>query len=50
MKIRSAIVLGIALLFGTMAYAQDSPKIEVWADYSYIHANPRTTTSSRLSH
>jgi hypothetical protein len=41
MKIRSAIVLGIALLFGTMAYAQDNPKIEVCADYTYVHANPQ---------
>jgi Outer membrane protein beta-barrel domain len=41
MKIRSAIILGIVLLFGAGAYAQDYPKVEVTADYSYIHANPQ---------
>ena len=41
MKIRSAILLGIVLLFGAGAYAQDYPKVEVTADYSYIHANPQ---------
>ena len=41
MKIRSALILGIVLLFGAGAYAQDYPKVEVFADYSYIHANPQ---------
>ncbi|MGB2668048.1 MAG: hypothetical protein WAK48_28905 [Candidatus Acidiferrum sp.] len=42
MKIRNALILGIALLFGTAAFAQDSDhKIEITADYSYIHANPQ---------
>src|SRR5277367_6872851 len=41
MKIRSAIILGIVLLFGAGAYAQDYPKVEVMADYSYVHANPQ---------
>ena len=41
MRVRSAIVLGIVLLFGTRAFAQDYPKIEVSADYSYMHANPQ---------
>src|SRR5271170_485096 len=41
MKIRSAIILGIVLLFGAGAYAQDYPKVEVTADYSYVHANPQ---------
>jgi hypothetical protein len=41
MKIRSAIVLGMVLLWGGAAFAQDSPKVEVSVDYSYIHANPQ---------
>jgi opacity protein-like surface antigen len=41
MRIKSVIVLAIVLLFGTKAFAQDYPKVEVLADYSYIHANPQ---------
>lgn len=41
MKIRNALILGIALLFGTMAFAQDDTKIQLTADYSYVHANPQ---------
>ncbi len=42
MKVRSALILGIALLFGTMAFAQDyDHKIEITGDYSYVHANPQ---------
>src|SRR5271169_3452306 len=42
MKVRTAIVLGVALLFGAVTFAQDSPpKAEVLLDYSYVHANPQ---------
>jgi hypothetical protein len=41
MKIRAAFSLGIMLLMGTVAFAQDDHKIEAWADYSYVHANPQ---------
>ncbi len=45
MKVRNAIVLGLALLFGALAYAQDAPfsppKVELLLDYSYIRANPQ---------
>jgi outer membrane protein OmpA-like peptidoglycan-associated protein len=41
MQIRAAILSGISLLFGTMAVAQDYPKVELTIDYSYIHANPQ---------
>lgn len=41
MKIRSALILGVALLFGTTVPAQDDHKIEVTGNYSYIHANPQ---------
>src|SRR5271169_1444691 len=42
MKGRSAIVLGVVLLFGAMTFAQDSPpKVEISLDYSYVHANPQ---------
>jgi opacity protein-like surface antigen len=40
MKIRSAVVLGLVLLFGTAAFAQDYPKIEIPLDYSYMRFNP----------
>lgn len=41
MKVRLALALGIVLLFGKMASAQDDHKIEITGDYSYIHANPQ---------
>ena len=41
MKFRGAILSGIVLLFGTRAFAQDSPKAEVWLDYSYVRFNPQ---------
>jgi hypothetical protein len=34
MNVRSVIVLGIVLLFGTKAFAQDYPKAEVTVNYS----------------
>src|SRR5580693_5510796 len=40
MKCTSVFVLGIVLLFGMTASAQDH-KIEVTGDYSYVHANPQ---------
>jgi hypothetical protein len=42
MKLRSAIVLGLVLLFGTSAsaFAQDYAKVEVPAYYSYMRFNP----------
>jgi opacity protein-like surface antigen len=39
MKIRSAIVLGIALLFGTVAFAQDYPKFETSPAFMYIRTS-----------
>ena len=39
--IRSVLILGIILLFGTVAFAQSDHKIEVTGNYSYIHANPQ---------
>ena len=41
MKARSVFVIGIVLLFAKMAFAQDDNKLEVTADYSYVHANPQ---------
>jgi hypothetical protein len=40
MKIRNALIPGIASLFGFAAYPQDTPKIEVTGDYSYFRLNP----------
>jgi opacity protein-like surface antigen len=39
MKIRSAVVLGIVLLFGTVASAQDYPKIETAPAFMYIRTS-----------
>ncbi len=41
MKARSAIILGIFLLFGTKAFAQDYPKAEATVNYSYIRFVPQ---------
>jgi len=41
MKIRSAFVLGLVLLFGSVAFAQDYPKLETSPAFMYI----RTPTS-----
>jgi opacity protein-like surface antigen len=40
MKIRSLLILGITLLLGSVAVAQDDHKIEVTGDYSYFRLNP----------
>ena len=40
MKIRSSLILGVALQFGSITFAQDH-KIAVTGDYSCIHANPQ---------
>ncbi len=45
MKIRSAIVLGIALLLGSVAYAQDYPRIETAPAFMYIRMSPNLTNS-----
>src|SRR5271166_6633559 len=42
MKIRSALILCVTLLSGSMAFAQDyDHKVEITGDYSYVHANPQ---------
>jgi hypothetical protein len=43
MKLRTAIILGIVLLFGTAAFAQDYPRIEIPAYYSYMRFNPENS-------
>jgi len=40
MKLRSAILLGIVMLFGTATRAQDYAKVEVPMQYSYMRFNP----------
>jgi hypothetical protein len=42
MKIRSVIVLGVALLLGTVASAQDYPKIETAPAFMYIRTTPQS--------
>jgi hypothetical protein len=42
MKIRSALVLGFALLLGSTAFAQDS-KVEITGFYSYFRFNPENS-------
>jgi len=41
MRMRSAFVLGAALLYAGMAFGQSDHKVEVTVDYSYVHANPQ---------
>ena len=44
MKIRSVFLSGVALLFGSAAFAQDYAKIEVPLDYSYIRFHPENSS------
>jgi opacity protein-like surface antigen len=41
MKVRTVIVLGIVLLFGNKAFAQDYSKVEATVDYSYMRFVPQ---------
>jgi opacity protein-like surface antigen len=43
MNLRRAVLLVCVLLFGTVAYAQDTPKFEVPLDYSYMRFNPENS-------
>jgi hypothetical protein len=43
MKFRSAVLSGIGLLFATVAFAQDYPKVEIPVDYSYMRFNPENS-------
>jgi opacity protein-like surface antigen len=45
MKIRSGLFLAAIVLFGTVSFAQDNPKLEVSLDYSYVHANPQNNNA-----
>jgi opacity protein-like surface antigen len=45
MKIRSAVVLGMVLLFGTVAFAQDYPKVETSPAFMYIRMSPNFTNA-----
>jgi hypothetical protein len=51
MKAKSAIVLGIMMLVGTSAFAQENSKGEVSLDFSYVHfvpQNNRIVSSANL--
>jgi len=43
MKLRTAIALGIVLLFGTVAVARDYPRVEVPVYYSFMRFNPENS-------
>jgi hypothetical protein len=43
MKVRSSLIFGVALLFGSTTYAQDSPKVEITGDYSDFSVEPLPT-------
>jgi hypothetical protein len=47
-KIRGAALLTVFLLLATAAFAQDSPKVEVSANYSYMRFNPQNNNISGL--
>ena len=38
---KKLLLVAFVLLFGSAAFAQDSPKVEVAVDYSFVHANPQ---------
>jgi hypothetical protein len=40
MKLRNAILMGTALLFANTVFAQETQKVEVAVDYSYLRFNP----------
>jgi hypothetical protein len=40
MRIRDLVVMGTALLLAKTAFAQDTPKAEVFVEYSYLRFNP----------
>ena len=46
MKVRSALVVGIVLLFATAAFAQDYAKVEVPLNYSYMRFNPENSNAT----
>ena len=43
MKMKRLLILGIALVFGRVAFAQDSPKVEITGYYSYFRFNPENS-------
>jgi hypothetical protein len=43
MKLRTAVVVGLVLLFGTSAFAQDYARVEVPMYYSYMRFNPENS-------
>jgi outer membrane immunogenic protein len=50
MKVNAVVcLLAFASLFGAAASAQDAPKFDVFAGYSYLRANPDTTGLSSFS-
>ena len=49
MKIAKSILLGAVLLCGLAAWAQEFPRAEVAADYSYARFNPATKGTNGLS-
>jgi hypothetical protein len=38
---KKLLFVAFVLFFGSAAFAQDSPKVEVAVDYSFVHANPQ---------
>ena len=50
MKLKVVVcLLAFVSLFGVSAFAQDTPKFDVFAGYSYLRANPDTTGISSFS-
>ncbi|HSY66495.1 MAG TPA: outer membrane beta-barrel protein [Terriglobales bacterium] len=38
---KKLLFVALVLLFGSATFAQDTPKVEVAVDYSFVHANPQ---------
>lgn len=46
---RLVCLFGMVLLFGAAAAAQETPKVDVFAGYSYVRANPATSGADSFS-
>ena len=42
-------LLAVVSLFGVTAHAQDTPKVDIFAGYSYVRENPSTSGASSFS-
>ena len=46
---KKVILAGLVVLFGSVAFAQDTPKAEVSLNYSYMRFNPQNNVINSFS-